>query len=1396
MNPSPEFDVDVALATELENLRRQFPQQFSKTIRSLAASDETWLQTSDDELSTNDRAQCLNLTPFKLRTLDVSQLSKRIRRTEKRIEQHQAEAERERNLLVELRILRELAGQVHNRESSHTFNRQVVNDPYSYDDFSSMPLCSERSLFFLLFHVSLQVTDRTASLRCHPAQLEREIEKEFVHLRDRLRIEELESRDIDSLVKTAMTNTQSRNWESVLTVLKQILQRINPLNTHELFRLVREIDDTAHLIKGKDVILFLGETGVGKSTTIHFLSGSQMVRTVVQGLNHLEPQKITNPEARKIIISPCAQSVSRCVASVTIDPKDVEISNRESIVLCDTPGFEDTRGVEVDIANGVSIVRAIRECRSVKPVVLISYRRIGDRLDGLKKLSRALTQMMPNVQDHIRTFSYLFTKFPSNEKDTIHALLTEAKRTINEVDQFTPGLIALLTDMIKKTEKDPHALDPLTDDPRELLHELTDSYFIDRLEDVFQPIVSEKSRALVQEQVRKDQLRIICATKRADYLLIKYKLDQLKHLDDLLAQEFITKSYDESLRHLREHLSNEYQKATASIDRWLTDQALLRSEEIRHYHACMVHATVAEQLLGIHLGKDVVRSERLLEHLNHKVDTIVTELGETEIDDSSLKQRLDKLKLLPTSFPELEVKYRHVCDVLAKKLELVVKSGRSSVLSNQFDVTASDLTKLRAVSVTLQEHLTHISIEAVYLHLKEHILQHLHQSLEKSTELFRQATLEQSNIDRLNSCVCILESAKNTADLHSHIPREEINRIFESLVSRAVDYYEEIVRKVRERLENENPFHIAEEWVKTLEMIRTVSTFEHRTSRSYSHLWENIVSSLHDSTRTVEELLRSVSRLESKVNDEKLKEYLSSLANTQWIEKYRPGVYVDVTEIVKKKLIACAVEMKESVVKMSLEFDQFGQIESASRLVEKIEWLTQFENIAPGILQHSVEINTWLETAITNAFVSIQMTFSKTTGEELGYRAVDWKRAEKAFQYLEMCKKTRLSLTSAFSALEEFVVSYYHFVQKEMEHSFDTIKQYPSKNKDEILEQARLLSVRWQELLEIKTKYIRVFSCSSNRNIMEDWENQLFTYLSDIEDEMHLFSISLQMKALQDKLVVLKVLSLFDRFFAGEKYRNVYNTYQKIFFTRTRATFDQIVDDIGKRDYERVDYEMRTLQLSGDIGDHFFVRAQQALNVSVGNLCEETKTRALLLRKNLDSSEVKSLVDNLRRIQRAEKFTADYLDRSQDLDECVREIQSLIEDRMQQSLKNITALISVHSFRHAEEELASIEFIRRLLGRYCTERVSTDISEMQFYQRQFAVDQIIEQVATRDISDYFIYPPIELFSRLAEASSTNPIYSNALNRIREIIGAKLMEELEKARLAQVSSSSNIHLRRF
>ena len=56
-------------------------------------------------------------------------------------------------------------------------------------------------------------------------------------------------------------------------------------------------------------------------------------------------------------------------------------------MLVDSPGFEDTSGPEVDIANSVGIVKAIHGSKSVRPVILISYKSLGNKMTGVKDLA-------------------------------------------------------------------------------------------------------------------------------------------------------------------------------------------------------------------------------------------------------------------------------------------------------------------------------------------------------------------------------------------------------------------------------------------------------------------------------------------------------------------------------------------------------------------------------------------------------------------------------------------------------------------------------------------------------------------------------------------------------------------------------------------------------------------------------------------------------------------------------------------------------------------------------------------------------------------------------------------------------------------------------------------------
>jgi septin family protein len=106
-------------------------------------------------------------------------------------------------------------------------------------------------------------------------------------------------------------------------------------------------------------LVLLGDTGSGKSTCIHYLAGSEMKKTTINDLPHIEP--IVNRYIPNIIdsvkCSPYSVSETRHINAIEISTN--EKGKKIEIFLVDTPGFGDTRGPEVDIINGISTIQAI-----------------------------------------------------------------------------------------------------------------------------------------------------------------------------------------------------------------------------------------------------------------------------------------------------------------------------------------------------------------------------------------------------------------------------------------------------------------------------------------------------------------------------------------------------------------------------------------------------------------------------------------------------------------------------------------------------------------------------------------------------------------------------------------------------------------------------------------------------------------------------------------------------------------------------------------------------------------------------------------------------------------------------------------------------------------------------
>lgn len=135
-------------------------------------------------------------------------------------------------------------------------------------------------------------------------------------------------------------------------------------------------------IKGKDILLFFGSTGAGKTTTIKGLLGYRMVVKKQKGLNCLaidDGQKV-DPIVDRMASNAGSKSVTRFITAVK---PDANIASGD-IYFVDSPGFGDTAGKEVEIANIVGVMTALKGCKSIIPVLVISKNSWGNRGTGIR----------------------------------------------------------------------------------------------------------------------------------------------------------------------------------------------------------------------------------------------------------------------------------------------------------------------------------------------------------------------------------------------------------------------------------------------------------------------------------------------------------------------------------------------------------------------------------------------------------------------------------------------------------------------------------------------------------------------------------------------------------------------------------------------------------------------------------------------------------------------------------------------------------------------------------------------------------------------------------------------------------------------------------------------------
>lgn len=201
----------------------------------------------------------------------------------------------------------------------------------------------------------------------------------------------------------------------------------------------------------KDIVLVLGNTGAGKSTTINYLLGGKAENTG-DSRDPIVSYPDPNDERAKV-----GRNTGR---SKTVFPRAYENKDKSIYHLCDTPGFEETRGIEKVVVVSASTKAAIKKARAIKALmVVIDYSSFSsEKAAGLVALSKQLGKLIKNTDNLSSSILFIISKAP----DAKLAIFKDKINQLKEAHLKTgKGLVNRLISYIHTEEQKQKAEDDL-----------------------------------------------------------------------------------------------------------------------------------------------------------------------------------------------------------------------------------------------------------------------------------------------------------------------------------------------------------------------------------------------------------------------------------------------------------------------------------------------------------------------------------------------------------------------------------------------------------------------------------------------------------------------------------------------------------------------------------------------------------------------------------------------------------------------------------------------------------------------------------------------------------------------------------------------------------------------
>jgi hypothetical protein len=589
------------------------------------------------------------------------------------------------------------------------------------------------------------------------------------------------------------------------------------------------------------------------------LGGTKLKYEEVNGRTDFVPQDILNPSLKRVTIgTSLIDSETSNIIPIHISTENIDGVTDKDAIFCDTPGFKDTRGAEVDISNGIAIRKCIESCHGIKPVVIISSQ-LGPKLELLRdELASVLSSMFLNFEKDIKYFTYVYTNY-KNEKQVKEILKSThiSLKDRNENNETSwKAFEILIADMYEKAFKNSLILiDPIDGDREESLSKiLLSNYFMRNLQGRISDSLSSKSQDKLEKQINKHFQSIKNSIEKFDYNLTIYKLDQLAKLKDILNKSEINRSFEAVIRTLIENFHKQFNNKNQEFKNKIQKNILFSDLEVNDLMMFMKNIKNSDKLFKYVDDNTDDKIENKFELLKKNLCDVFTEyLNElikkgVHLEAENIAIGLDNLKKLLENFKELDKEnedflnvYKNIKAGILDEIQKLYEETKaayikdkdfddlnssSEVLSNDglikrfeieynfqfFENLSDNLKKLKNLNETLENHFDKNSL--CYSELQTSVSKMI---LDTSTR-FDYALVKKNeeeiidNIDEmktltndLNDTCSYFKSAVSCTSLHEHIQVHLIEEFQKEFKKNLINYFESLLN-----ISNEQIRHLAE----------------------------------------------------------------------------------------------------------------------------------------------------------------------------------------------------------------------------------------------------------------------------------------------------------------------------------------------------------------------------------------------------------------------------------------------------------------------------------------------------------------------------------------------------------------------------------------------------------